>query len=88
MKITFSSRAWDEYLHWQAEDAKTLARVNALLGECLRDPFRGTGKPEPLGGSLSGWWSRRITREHRLVYRVSGTSERQALEVAQVRYHD
>jgi len=87
VRLVFWPTAWDDYCHWQAEDAKTLARVNALLRECLRDPFRGTGKPEPLGGSLSGWWSRRITREHRLVYRVSGTGEAQALEVAQVRYH-
>lgn len=87
MKLIFSSRAWDEYLYWQAEDAKLLERVNALLKECMRDPFRGTGKPEPLGQNMSGWWSRRINREHRLVYRVTGSSEAQALEVAQCRYH-
>ncbi len=66
---------------------KELARVNALLKKCMRDPFRGTGKPEPLGGNLSGWWSRRIDREHRLVYRVTGKGEAQPLEVAQCRYH-
>ena len=87
MKITFSSRAWSQYLQWQAEDAKTLNRLNGLLEECMRHPFRGTGKPEPLGGNLSGWWSRRIDREHRLVYRVTGKGEAQALEVAQCRYH-
>jgi toxin YoeB len=87
LKITFSSRAWSQYLQWQAEDAKTLSRLNGLLAECTRHPFRGTGKPEPLGGNLSGWWSRRIDREHRLVYRVSGSGEAQALEVAQCRYH-
>jgi toxin YoeB len=87
VKISFSSRAWDEYLEWQSEDAKTLDRLNTLLKECMRDPFRGTGKPEPLGGNLSGWWSRRINREHRLVYRVSGKGDVQALEVAQCRYH-
>jgi toxin YoeB len=86
VKLTFSSRAWDEYLYWQTEDAKVLTRINALLKECVRDPFRGTGKPEPLGKSLGGWWSRRITQEHRLVYRVSGKGESQALEVAQCRY--
>ena len=64
-----------------------LDRLNALLKECLRDPFRGMGKPEPLGRNLSGWWSRRINREHRLVYRVTGKGEAQALEVAQCRYH-
>lgn len=87
MKLVFSAHAWEDYLHWQATDAKTLERVNALIQECLRDPFHGVGKPEPLGGNLSGWWSRRINREHRLVYRVSGKDEGQALEVAQCRYH-
>ena len=87
MKLTFSSRAWNEYLYLQAEDAKLLERVNLLLKECLRDPFRGTGKPEPLGQNMSGWWSRRISQEHRLVYRVSGKGDAQAVEVAQCRYH-
>jgi len=87
VKITFSSRAWDQYLYWQAEDAKMLDRLNALLKEIMRDPFCGTGKPEPLGGNLTGWWSRRINSEHRLVYRVTGKGDAQALEVAQCRYH-
>lgn len=87
MKVLFWSTAWDDYLHWQAEDAKMLERVNALLKEAMRDPFRGTGKPEPLSGNLSGWWSRRINREHRLVYRVTGKGDVQAIEVAQCRYH-
>ncbi len=87
MKLVFWSTAWDDYLYWQAEDPKTLMRVNALLKECMRDPFRGTGKPEALKQNLSGWWSRRITSEHRLVYRVTGSGEGRALEVAQCRYH-
>lgn len=87
MKIIFASRAWEDYVHWQAEDAKLLARLNALISECMRDPFRGTGKPEPLSGNLSGWWSRRINSEHRLVYRMTGKGEAQALEVAACRYH-
>ena len=87
MKLVFSERAWDQYLHWQAEDEKLLARVNVLLKECMRDPFRGIGKPEALSSNFSGWWSRRINQEHRLVYRVSGKDEAQALEVAQCRYH-
>ena len=87
MKLVFSSAAWEDYVAWQGEDRKTLERINALIKESLRDPFRGTGKPEPLGGNLSGWWSRRINREHRLVYRVTGSGETQALEVAQCRYH-
>ena len=87
MKLVFSSHAWEDYLHWLGGDRRGLERVNALIRECLRDPFRGTGKPEPLSGNLSGWWSRRINREHRLVYRVSGKDEGQALEIAQCRYH-
>lgn len=86
MKITFSSRAWGEYLEWQG-DWRGIERVNSLLRECMRDPFRGIGKPEPLGGNLAGWWSRRIDQEHRLVYRASGKGDAQALEVAQCRYH-
>ncbi len=87
MKIVFWPTAWEDYLHWQSADAKVLARLNGLVEECMRHPFSGTGKPEPLGGNLSGWWSRRIDREHRLVYRVTGKGEAQALEVAQCRYH-
>ncbi len=87
MKLVFWGTASEDYLHWQAKDAKNLARLNSLIEECMRHPFRGTGKPEPLGGNLSGWWSRRITSEHRLVYRVKGSGEAQALEVAQCRYH-
>lgn len=87
MKLDFWPTAWADYLHWQAEDTKALDRLNELIEECMRHPFRGTGKPEPLGGNLSGWWSRRINREHRLVYRASGAGEAQALEVAQCRYH-
>lgn len=87
MKLVFWPTAWEDYLEWQAEDRKALARLNALIGECLRDPFRGTGKPEPLGGNLSGWWSRRIDHWHRLVYRVGGKGDAQALELAQCRYH-
>jgi toxin YoeB len=87
VKVVFWATAWEDYLHWQASDEKVLARLNALLKECARDPYRGTGKPEALKQNLSGWWSRRITSEHRLVYRVSGTGQGQALEVAQCRFH-
>ena len=87
MKIVVWPTAWEDYLYWQTEDVKLLARINALLEECRRDPFRGIGKPEALKQSLSGWWSRRINSEHRLVYRVTGKGEAQALEVAQCRYH-
>jgi toxin YoeB len=83
VRLVFSERAWDDYLHWQAQDAKLLVRINALIKECLRTPFSGIGKPEPLRGQLSGWWSRRITQEHRLVYRFVDDS----LLIAQCRYH-
>ncbi len=86
MKLVFSTRAWDEYQHWQATPA-TLARVNALIREASRTPFTGTGKPEPLRGDMKGWWSRRITLEDRLVYRVTGSGADQALEIAQCRSH-
>lgn len=83
MKLVFSEQAWEDYLYWQAHDRKLLERVNALIKECTRTPFAGTGKPEPLRGALAGWWSRRITREHRLVYRPG----EDALLIAQCRYH-
>ena len=87
MKLVFAEQAWQDYLHWQATDANTLERLNSLIKECQREPFRGTGKPEPLRGDLQGWWSRRITIEDRLVYRVSGKGAAQQLEIAQCRFH-
>ncbi len=83
MKLVFSEQAWEDYLHWQSQDRKLLERINGLIKECLRTPFTGTGKPEPLRGALSGWWSRRITQEHRLVYRPTEGG----LLIAQCRYH-
>jgi toxin YoeB len=87
VKLVFSARAWSQHLSWQTEDGKLLRRLNALIEECRRTPFNGTGRPEPLAGNLAGWWSRRIDLEHRLVYRVSGQGEAQTLEIAQCRYH-
>ena len=87
MKVKFSSHGWADYLHWQASDPVALSRLNGLVEECRRHPFAGTGKPEALKGDLSGWWSRRITAEHRLVYRVTGSGADQTLEIAQCRYH-
>jgi toxin YoeB len=83
VKLIFHADAWEDYLYWQQHDRKQLKRLNGLIKECTRTPFAGTGKPEPLKGSLSGWWSRRIDREHRLVYRVEGED----LLIAQCRYH-
>ena len=87
MMLVWSAAAWRDYVEWQREDPKVLERINALITEALRDPFKGTGKPEPLKRNLAGWWSRRITGEHRLVYRVRGTGDAQALEVLACRYH-
>jgi toxin YoeB len=87
VRLVFAERAWEDYLHWQATDPNVLDRLNGLIRECQRTPFRGTGKPEPLRGDLQGWWSRRITLEDRLVYRVSGKGAAQTLEIAQCRYH-
>jgi toxin YoeB len=70
MRITFSKNAWEDYISWQAEDKKMLRKINELIKEIQRTPFEGIGKPEPLKFELTGYWSRRIDREHRLVYRV------------------
>jgi toxin YoeB len=83
VKLVFSERAWADYLHWQQTDRKMMLRVNQLLQEIQRDPFRGIGKPEPLRHALQGYWSRRITDEHRIVYRVQDDS----LLIAQLQYH-
>jgi toxin YoeB len=83
MKVTFSSQAWEDYLHWQQTDRKLLKRINALIKEISRTPFEGTGKPEPLRHALAGYWSRRITDEHRLVYKMQDD----AVLIAQARFH-
>jgi toxin YoeB len=87
MKLVWSENAWDDYLHWQKSDQKILEWVNNLIKDIRRDPFKGLGKPEPLKHALQGWWSRRITQEDRLVYRVSGTEPNRYLEIVQCRYH-
>lgn len=83
MNIQFSSRAWADYVYWQQLDKKVLKKINELLKDISRSPYEGIGKPEPLKHALSGFWSRRITDEHRLVYRVDGKT----IQVAQARYH-
>lgn len=87
MKLVFAETAWEDYLYWAQHDDKQRARINDLIKQCQRTPFQGMGKPEPLRGDLSGWWSRRISREHRMVYRVTGGDRAQNLEIAQLRYH-
>jgi len=81
--ISWTPNAWDEYLSWQKENLKIVYEINDLIDECLRNPFKGTGKPEPLKGNLTGLWSRRITHEHRLVY----LPEDGAIYIVSCRYH-
>jgi toxin YoeB len=83
MRIIFSSKAWEDYVHWQQADKKILKRINDLIKAISREPFEGIGKPEPLRHGLSGYWSRRINDEHRLVYKVDGED----LLIAMCRYH-
>ena len=83
MKITFSSQAWDDYLYWQRTDRKVLKRINGLIKDISREPFQGVGKPELLRHALTGYWSRRIDEEHRLVYKIDG----ETILIAQARYH-
>lgn len=83
MNLLFSSHAWEDCQHWCDNDRKTLLRLNKLIEECRRHPFKGAGKPEPLRGELAGLWSRRINRRDRLVYRVVGKDDAQQLEIVQ-----
>ena len=83
MKIIFADRAWEDFTYWIEHDRKVAKRIIRLLKEIERDPFQGIGKPEPLKHGLAGFWSRRITDEHRLVYAV----EQKQILVAQARYH-
>ncbi|MBM3570060.1 MAG: Txe/YoeB family addiction module toxin [Alphaproteobacteria bacterium] len=87
MKLVWSSEAWNSYLEWQDTDRETAIKNNVLIRDAMRNPFRGLGKPEPLRGDLTGWWSRRITLHHRLVYRVAGSGQERRLEVAACRQH-
>jgi len=83
MKVSFMDQAWDDYLFWQSHDKKILLKINSLLKDIDRDAFKGLGSPEPLKHDLSGYWSRRITLEHRLVYRIKNNE----IKVVQCRYH-
>ena len=83
MRITFSSTAWKNYLYWQKTDKATLKRINTLIKAIQREPFSGIGKPESLRHNLTGYWSRRINDEHRIVYKVADNH----LYIAQLRYH-
>ncbi|MGN8157664.1 Txe/YoeB family addiction module toxin [Salinisphaera sp. RV14] len=83
MKLTFSEHAWEDYLYWQKTEKKTVRRIHQLIKEIQRTPFEGIGKPEPLKHGLSGYWSRRINGEYRIVYKVT----EDAPLIAQLRYH-
>ena len=83
MKLVFAEQAWEDYLYWQKTDKKLLERINALIKDITRSPFEGIGKPEPLKNALSGYWSRRINDEHRIVYKIADNS----VFIAQLRYH-
>jgi toxin YoeB len=83
MKIIFAKEAWEDYMYWQKSDKKTLKRINDLIKAISREPYKGIGDPEPLKFNWSGFWSRRINREHRLIYMV----ENDAVLIAQCRYH-
>jgi len=83
LKLVFSERAWEDYLYWQRTDRKILKRVNSLIQDIVRSPTQGIGKPEPLKHALSGYWSRRIDQEHRIVYKATDD----AILFAQLRYH-
>ena len=83
MKLVFSENAWEDYLYWQKTDKKTLRRINALIKDIQRHKYEGIGKPEPLKHHLSGYWSRRINSEHRIVYKIS----KDKILIAQLKYH-
>lgn len=83
MKLLFSENAWSDYLFWQKTDKKILKRINKLIKDIQRNKYEGLGKPEALKHNLSGYWSRRITNEHRIVYKIEDDS----ILIAQLRYH-
>jgi toxin YoeB len=83
MDLVWQANGWEDYLYWQKEDKKILFRINELIKDCLRSPFKGIGKPEALKGNYAGLWSRRITNEHRLVYKVKELQ----LHILQCRFH-
>jgi toxin YoeB len=87
LKVGFTPVAWAEFRDCLEQDPKQASAIARLIEDIRRSPFKGLGKPEPLRNDLAGWWSRRVTREHRLVYRVTGTGAEQRVEIAQCRYH-
>jgi toxin YoeB len=87
VNVVWTWNAWNDYASWQASDPERAEKINALIKDIARNPFNGLGKPEPLKGEFSGFWSRRINSEHRLIYSVSGKNEDKRLEIVQCREH-
>lgn len=87
MRVHFTDHGWEDYLYWSHNDPVIHLRLNELIENLRRTPFKGIGKPEPLKGELAGFWSRRITSEHRLVYGVAGKGNAQHVVIVQCRYH-
>jgi len=87
MTVAFTPNGWADYSYWQQQDQQILNKINELIRDISRDPFNGLGKPEPLRGNLKGYMSRRISGEHRLVYRVSGTKPDQTVTIIKARFH-
>jgi toxin YoeB len=83
VKLIFAESAWEDYLYWQKTDKKLVKRINLLIRDITREPFEGIGKPEPLKHALSGYWSRRINDEHRVVYKI----DQDSLLIVQLRFH-
>jgi toxin YoeB len=86
MIVSFTENGWEDFCYWQAMDSEIQEKIILLIKEISRSPYKGLGKPEPLKGNLSGWWSRRINDEHRLVYQVSG-KEKKIMIINQCRFH-
>jgi toxin YoeB len=87
MNIQFTPDGWDDFTSWMQDDPEIFNKINAMINEITRTPFKGTGKPEPLKGNLKGYWSRRINQEHRLVYSVQGKGSEQVLTIIQAKFH-
>jgi toxin YoeB len=87
MNLLWTEEGWEDYLYWQQTDRGMVRRINALIVDIRRNRFTGIGKPEPLKDNLSGWWSRRINGEHRLVYRIAGGGATQQIEIVMCRFH-
>jgi len=87
VKVLWTPRAWEDYLSWTEANQEIARKIHLLIRDIRRDPFGGLGKPEPLKANLQGWWARRITKEHRFVYRIARKGDDRHVEIAQCRTH-